>query len=212
MSDAASVLAYACAKGNWMPWFWPIGLPNTSRSRAYAVARSRKNRASPRHSEAMRIRSAFMELRIYLKPSPSMPMRLLAGMRRSSKKIWQVLWLIMVSMGWIENASPWRLASRRSTKNVLRALRRGVLSSPVRASSRSRSLCSARLVHSLVPLIMYSSPSRRAVVLRLKVSVPESGSLTPKAWSRSSPEAIFGRNSSFCASLPCRSTVPMVYI
>ena len=38
------------------------------------------------------------------------------------------------------------------------------------------------------------------------------GSVTPNACSRSSPEAMPGRYFRFCASLPCRSTVPMVYI
>lgn len=38
------------------------------------------------------------------------------------------------------------------------------------------------------------------------------GSVTPKACSRSSPVAIFGRNARFCSSLPKRSSVPIVYI
>ena len=42
--------------------------------------------------------------------------------------------------------------------------------------------------------------------------MPLVGSVTPKAWRRSFPEAIFGRYSLFCASLPCLSTVPIVYI
>lgn len=46
----------------------------------------------------------------------------------------------------------------------------------------------------------------------LVVSDPAAGSVTPNAWSRSSPDAMTGRNRSFCPSLPCRSTVPMVYI
>ena len=44
------------------------------------------------------------------------------------------------------------------------------------------------------------------------VSEPEFGSVTPKAWSRRAPVAIFGRYSLFCAAEPCRSTVPMMYI
>jgi len=56
------------------------------------------------------------------------------------------------------------------------------------------------------------SPSRTAVVRRLVVSVPLSGSVTPKAWSRSAPPAMAGKYACFWASEPCRSTVPMVYI
>ncbi|MCY1430063.1 hypothetical protein D9M71_460010 [compost metagenome] len=32
--SAASISMCASAMGNWMPWFWPIGRPNTTRSRA----------------------------------------------------------------------------------------------------------------------------------------------------------------------------------
>ena len=46
----------------------------------------------------------------------------------------------------------------------------------------------------------------------LVVSEPTVGSVTPNAWSLSSPEAIFGRYSCFCASEPCRRIVPMMYI
>ena len=42
--------------------------------------------------------------------------------------------------------------------------------------------------------------------------MPEVGSVTPKAWSRSSPLAIAGSQRAFCAELPCRRMVPMVYI
>ena len=50
------------------------------------------------------------------------------------------------------------------------------------------------------------------MVLSLVVSVPVVGSVTPIDCRRSSPEAIFGRYSRFCASEPCRSSVPMLYI
>ena len=56
------------------------------------------------------------------------------------------------------------------------------------------------------------SPLRTAVVFSCVVSEPVVGSLTPNACSRSSPLAIFGRYSRFCASEPCRSSVPIVYI
>ena len=38
------------------------------------------------------------------------------------------------------------------------------------------------------------------------------GSVTPNACSLSAPEAMPGRYFCFCAALPCRSTVPIVYI
>ena len=50
------------------------------------------------------------------------------------------------------------------------------------------------------------------MVRRLSVSVPDVGSVTPNACSRSSPAAICGSQRAFCAALPCRSSVPMVYI
>ncbi len=40
------------------------------------------------------------------------------------------------------------------------------------------------------------------MVCNFVVSEPEFGSVTPKAWSLSSPVAIFGRYFRFCASLP----------
>ena len=55
-------------------------------------------------------------------------------------------------------------------------------------------------------------PSRLAKVFSDEVSVPLVGSVTPNACSRSSPLAICGSHFAFCSSLPCRSTVPMVYI
>ena len=42
--------------------------------------------------------------------------------------------------------------------------------------------------------------------------MPLVGSVTPNACSRNSPLAIFGSHFAFCSSLPCRSSVPMVYI
>src|SRR5918998_5081274 len=44
------------------------------------------------------------------------------------------------------------------------------------------------------------------------VSVPALCSVTPKAWRRRFPVAIFGRYSFFCSSEPCRRSVPIVYI
>ena len=44
------------------------------------------------------------------------------------------------------------------------------------------------------------------------VSTPAVGSVTPKAWRRSSPAAIAGRYACFCSSLPWRRSVPMTYI
>ena len=63
----------------------------------------------------------------------------------------------------------------------------------VRASSSIKSECSARLVQTFCPLTMYLSPSLRAKVRNEVVSVPDVGSVTPKACKRSSPVAIFGR-------------------
>ena len=46
----------------------------------------------------------------------------------------------------------------------------------------------------------------------LVVSEPTVGSVTPKAWRRSSPEAIRGRYACFWASEPWRRIVPITYI
>jgi hypothetical protein len=50
------------------------------------------------------------------------------------------------------------------------------------------------------------------VVRSAVVSVPLLGSVTPKAWRRSSPAAMAGRYCAFCAGEPCRRIVPMMYI
>jgi hypothetical protein len=44
------------------------------------------------------------------------------------------------------------------------------------------------------------------------VSLPVVGSVTAIDWMRSVPAAIAGRYFSFCAWLPLRSSVPMLYI
>jgi hypothetical protein len=53
----------------------------------------------------------------------------------------------------------------------------------------------------LAPSMMYSSPSRRALVRTACRSLPAPGSLIAIA-ATSSPVAIFGSQRSFCASLP----------
>ena len=82
----------------------------------------------------------------------------------------------------------------------------------VRASSSMRSEWAARDVHIFCPFTMYLSPRFCAKVRSDVVSVPLAGSVTPKACRRSSPLAIRGRYCCFCASLPWRSKVPMMYI
>ena len=129
-----------------------------------------------------------------------------------SKNTSQELWFIMVRIGRMVRPLPSTV--RMSTMKVdspsvfFATWSRGV----VRASSSIRSECSAREVQIFWPLTMYLSPSLRATVRSAVVSVPLVGSVTPKACSRSSPLAIFGRYSAFCRSLPCRRMVPMMYI
>ena len=69
-----------------------------------------KNLASPRLSEAIRMRSAFMLSTMYLKPLPSSPIRFSAGTSRLSKNTSQVLWLIMASILRISTPLPFGLA------------------------------------------------------------------------------------------------------
>ena len=64
MRSAASMLTCALAIGNCTPWFAPIGRPKITRWPAYATAFSVNQRASPRESEATRMRSAFMPSRM----------------------------------------------------------------------------------------------------------------------------------------------------
>ncbi len=82
----------------------------------------------------------------------------------------------------------------------------------VRASSTIRSECSARDVQIFWPLTTQPFAVRSARVVIFVVSDPASGSVTPNACSRSSPDAIRGSHCCFCASLPCRSNVPITYI
>ena len=57
----------------------------------------------------------------------------------------------------------------------------------------------------LVPLMMYSPPSRRAVVRTACKSVPQSGSVSARP-PRSSPAANFGSQWRRCSSVPERCT------
>ena len=72
----------------------------------------------------------------------------------------------------------------------------------VRASTIIRSLYSARDVQIFCPLMRQPSGARSARVRMRAVSEPATGSVTPNACSRRSPEAIAGR---YRASAPrCR--------
>src|SRR5713226_311322 len=68
------------------------------------------------HSAAIRARSAFRPSRMYLNPSPSAPIKLSAGISRSSKKISLVSWFTM--FGIERRVIPLPIASRRSTMNT----------------------------------------------------------------------------------------------
>ena len=72
--------------------------------------------------------------------------------------------------------------------------------------------CMAREVHTFCPVIRYESPSRTARVFNCVVSDPVVGSVTPNACKRMRPAAISGKYFRFCASLPCRNSVPIMYI
>ena len=82
----------------------------------------------------------------------------------------------------------------------------------MRASTIIRSLYSAREVQIFCPLMRQPSGTRSERVRMRAVSEPATGSVTPNACSRRSPEAIAGRYLRFCSSVPCRSRVPMMYI
>ncbi len=82
-----------------------------------------------------------------------------------------------------------------STRNVDRPSVRFSTSSRgvVRASRSMRSECSAREVQIFWPVTLQPPSTRSAVVEIAVVSEPAVGSVTPKACSRSSPEAMRGR-------------------
>jgi len=130
----------------------------------------------------------------------------------SSKNTSVVAWFISVRIGRMVKDLP--TTSRMSTMKQESPSVFFLTSSfgVVLARRSIRSECSAQLVQIFWPLTTYSPPSRRAKVRKAVVSVPLDGSVTPKAWSRSSPAAIFGRYFRFCSSLPCRRIVPIVYI
>ena len=149
---------------------------------------------------------------MYLKPLPSSPIRLSSGILKLSKKTSVVEWFIIVLIGFI--LKPFFFASCISNKKTDKpsVFLLTWFSGVVRANNNIKSECSARLVQIFCPLIIYSSPSLIAVVLKLVVSVPLVGSVTPKACNLSVPSAIFGKYSCFCSGEPCLRTVPIVYI
>ncbi|MNL41686.1 hypothetical protein D3C87_1641080 [compost metagenome] len=86
------------------------------------------------------------------------------------------------------------------------------VSGVVRASRIIRSECCTREIQTFCPLTTYRPSFFTALVLILVVSVPVVGSVTAIDWMRNSPAAIFGRYFSFCAVLPLRNSVLMLYI
>ena len=170
-------------------------------------------RPSPTHSAAIRMRSAFRPSSRYAKA-----LALLADER--GRRHFQV----------VEEQLRRRVIHHRADRpdrqavaDGLRACRRAGSTARRRASSPDRSAsCGRRAAAGRSAPRARSRPSARgrrtcrpcasAIVFICVVSEPVVGSLTPNACRRSSPLAIFGRNSRFCASEPCRSSVPIVYI
>ena len=76
-----------------------------------------------------------------------------------------------------------------------------LIPSSVRAASATNAARSPLVTQALVPLTTYSSPSSTARQLRLRVSLPASGSESESA-PRRSPVAITGSQRCFCASSP----------
>ena len=74
-------------------------------------------------------------------------------------------------------------------------------SPPVRAKTSATSAQVPLVMKSFWPLITQSSPSRRALEVRLPASEPMSGSVRPKQ-PRISALASRGRYSCFCSSVP----------
>ena len=68
-----------------MPWWVPIGVPQTLRSLAYAVALSSAKRAIPVENAAAMIRSGFSPANSCTSPPSSSPTSASAGTRTSSK-------------------------------------------------------------------------------------------------------------------------------
>ncbi len=85
--------------------------------------------------------------------------------------------------------------------------------SSVRAARATTPARSPFVTHVLVPLRMYSSPSRWARHDRLRVSLPASGSDSDRQ-PRRSPVAMVGSQRCCCSSLPCVmiSVAAMVWV
>src|SRR5438034_880643 len=107
--------ACASAKGNWIPWLLPIARPKTTRRFAYSTDRSMNQRASPMHSEAIRIRSGLRTWRRGSKPWPSAPIRLPAGTSTSFRNN-SYVWLLNIVRIRVRSIP---FASRMSTRNRL---------------------------------------------------------------------------------------------
>ena len=126
---------------------------------------------------------------------PSSPTSASAGTSTPSKKTSVVAWFIIVLIGRIVIV-PSATACCMSTRNVESpSVRFSTWSSGVvRASSSIRSECSARDVQIFWPRIDVAAVDALGASSGSRVvSEPAVGSVTPNAWSRSSPEAICGR-------------------
>ena len=74
----------ASASWNAIPWFCPIGRPNTTRCFAYSVARRSAARPMPSAALPEITRSALSPARIALKPCPTSPITSSSATNRSS--------------------------------------------------------------------------------------------------------------------------------
>merc|ERR1719334_30100 len=108
-----------------------------------------------------------------MKPLPSSPIIFLAGTLTSSKARMAVSEAFIPSLDILDLVIP--LESIGTTISDLLAW---ALPSLVFARRQAQSDCIPLVIHILVPFITKSSPSLRALVVRLATSLPPPGSLT----------------------------------
>ena len=157
---------------NCSAWKAANGLPNCSRSFKYSRAVLRAACAVPNEQVAILIRPPSRPCIANLKPSPSWPSKLVAGILTPSKLIKRVGCAFQPIFS---SALPYSIpaASAGTTNAEIPA----APSPPVRAITTSKSVSPAPEINILEPEITYSSPSFTALVFSDAASEPEPGSV-----------------------------------
>jgi hypothetical protein len=170
------------------------------RSLAYADASSMLRFIIPTAPPPRPVRPLLRIVIAVLKPPLGGPRRLLSGTRTLSRNTDVVE---LARMPILSSCGPMLTPSMsRVTMNAPRFARSSA--TPVFANTVKKSAMPPLVIHSLLPLMIQSSPSRVAVVLIDAASEPAPGSVRQNA-AIISPLASLGRKRSFCSSSPNKS-------